>query len=229
MNETDIHSKLAGAVVSGVGALDESAKDPFVVVDPGSLVPAVTFLKNDADCRMEMLNCVTAVEREDCIEVVYHLSSVTHRHSLTLKTRVERPAGGTHESWIPEVPSVAALYASADWHEREQWDLLGVRFTDHPDHRRILLPEEWIGHPLRKDYVYPHEHGGMPLDLDAVPLYERDEATPSEPAAPRPSGTPLVQPPNPNSDRPDAGGVAPADSDGDLRSIKPGSNDGGGH
>jgi len=207
MNEAMLHARLAASGVAGIGALDTSAKDPFVVVEADVLLAALAFLRDDPSCRMEMLHNLTAVERPEAMEVVYHLCSLTHHHSLTLKVRLPRPAGGTHENWIPEVPSVAALWPAADWHEREQWDLLGVRFTGHPDLRRILLPAEWIGHPLRKDYVYPTEHGGMPLELDAVPLYERREGAPApEPKPPREAGTPLFQPPSPFSTRPAAAG-----------------------
>ncbi|HEX5009637.1 MAG TPA: NADH-quinone oxidoreductase subunit C [Planctomycetota bacterium] len=207
MNEATLHARLAGSGVAGIGALDTSAKDPFVVVEADTLLAALAFLRDDPQCRMEMLHNVTAVERPEAMEVVYHVCSLTHHHSLTVKVRVPRPEGGTHASWIPEVPSVAGLWAAANWHEREQWDLLGVRFTGHPDLRRILLPQEWIGHPLRKDYVYPTEHGGMPLELDAVPLYERRAGDPApEPKPPREAGTPLFQPPAPFSTRPEAAG-----------------------
>jgi NADH-quinone oxidoreductase subunit C len=209
MNEKQLHDKLKSSGIAGVGELDEATVDPFVVVETDAIVEVATFLRDDPDCAMEMLHLVTATERADCIEIAYHLCSMSRHHSLTVKTSVARPEGDGE--WIPEVPSIAGVYSSANWHEREQWDLLGVRFTAHPDLRRILLPEEWIGHPLRKDYVYPSEHGGMPLELDAVPLYERDGAEP--PAArsePRPAGTPLEQPPSAPSTRPDAGGRAPA-------------------
>lgn len=207
MNEQALHARLAAAGLSGIGPLDTSARDPFVVVETQSLVAALSFLRDDPQCRMEMLHNLTAVERPEAMELVYHLCSLVHHHSLTVKTRVPRPEGGGHGNWIPEVPSVAGLWAAADWHEREQWDLLGVRFTGHPDLRRILLPPEWIGHPLRKDYVYPTEHGGVPLELDAVPMYERKEGEPVSTGKPqREAGTPLFQPPAPFSTRPLAAG-----------------------
>jgi NADH-quinone oxidoreductase subunit C len=217
MNERDLHQRLTTAGIAGVGGLDEGPRDPFVAVEADALVGVLTFLRDDPECRMEMLHNVTAVERPEAMELVYHVCSLARHHSLTLKVRCPRPEGGSHDTWIPEVPSVAGVYASANWHEREQWDLLGVRFTGHPDLRRILLPEEWIGHPLRKDYVYPTEHGGVPLELDAVPMYERGSAAPREPGPPRPPGTPLRQPPGPFSSRPLASGgrtVVPGDGKG---------------
>ena len=62
---------------------------------------------------------------------------------------------------LPEVPSVSGLWSTADWHEREVYDLSGVYFTDHPNLRRILCPEDWVGHPLRKDYQMPLEYHGI--------------------------------------------------------------------
>ena len=212
MNEQQLHEKLRTAGIAGVGDLVETTCDPYVVVEADALVPALTFLRDDPETTMEMMHNVTAVQRDDAIDVAYHVCSYTRHHSLTLKVVLPKPEGDG--DWQPEVPTASTVYSSADWHEREQWDLLGVRFTGHADLRRILLPEEWIGHPLRKDYVYPSEHGEIPLELDAIPLYERDEnAPPQEPSEPRPAGTPLNQPPSEYSTRPHAGGKAPPKKD----------------
>jgi NADH-quinone oxidoreductase subunit C len=108
------------------------------------------------------------------VEVVYHFFSYVHRHDLTVKIDLPRDK--------PVVPSVAALWPSANWQEREQFDLLGVEFTGHPDLRRILLPEDWVGHPLRKDWTEPAEYRGMsttrPNTLDLLPLYDREKKQP---------------------------------------------------
>jgi NADH-quinone oxidoreductase subunit C len=116
-----------------------------VEIAPERIVEACLFLKSDR--QFERLSTVTAVDRypsQPRFEVVYHLQSIAHNQRLRLKCRL------TGER--PEIDSVAAVWRSANWFEREVFDLFGVIFRNHPDLRRILMPEDWEGHPLRKDY-----------------------------------------------------------------------------
>jgi NADH-quinone oxidoreductase subunit C len=124
--------------------------------------------------RFDFLHCVSGVDYlepdpkkapkagfEPHLEVVYRVSSFTHPgRRVTLKLTLPRWKDGT-PGQLPEVPSVAGVWRTADWHEREAYDLCGVFFTGHPDLRRILLAEDWDGHPLRKDYEYPLEYHGI--------------------------------------------------------------------
>jgi NADH-quinone oxidoreductase subunit C len=87
------------------------------------------------------------------IQVVYHLYSYSHRHMMVLKVSASRDD--------PVIRTVAGVWRAANWHEREVFDLLGVRFEGHPDMRRLLMPEDWLGHPLRKDFVEPEEYHGI--------------------------------------------------------------------
>lgn len=132
--------------------------DEWARVQAGALVDVVTWLKTDPATAMNMLVDVTAVDylhydpehplaldAEGRFEVVYHFNSLTHLKRVCLKVRV----GGPGEL---VVPSLTALYRTADWWERLVWDFYGIRFGGHPDMRRILLYEEFKGHPLRKDY-----------------------------------------------------------------------------
>lgn len=94
----------------------------------------------------DYLNCLSGVDwiAENELEVVYNISSLKQPGKITLRARVPRNE--------PVLRSVVPLWGTADWHEREAFDLFGIHFENHPDLRRILLPEDWIGHPLRKDY-----------------------------------------------------------------------------
>jgi NADH-quinone oxidoreductase subunit C len=106
------------------------------------------FVAEDPAFAMDYLSFVSGVDRLEAkqIEVVYHLFSTSHRHELLLKVRTDREN--------PRVDSVTRIWAGADWHEREAYDLLGIVFEGHPNLRRIMMTEDWAGHPLRKDYVY---------------------------------------------------------------------------
>ncbi len=122
-------------------------RDPFILVKRDALVEIARFLRDDAGMAFEMLHCVTAVDCPDCFESAYHLFSLKHHHRVVLKARAPRED--------PRFPSVTGIWPAADWHEREEYDLVGVRYDGHPNLSRILLPDEWEGHPLRKDYVMP--------------------------------------------------------------------------
>ena len=100
------------------------------------------------------------VDWEPHFEVLYHLSSLVHRHRLVLRVVMPRWKDDV-EGQLPELSSVSDLWRTADWHEREVYDLIGIRFKGHPNLRRILCPEDWVGHPLRKDYELPLEYHGI--------------------------------------------------------------------
>ena len=121
--------------------------DATACVDPERVVEVARLLRDDSALEFEMLTDVTAVDylgEEPRFEMVYHFYSVAGNRRLRIKARVpEEPA---------EIDSLVDVYASANWMEREVWDLYGIRFKGHPDLRRILLYEQFEGHPLRKDY-----------------------------------------------------------------------------
>jgi len=156
-----------------IKAKKADAIDPFVVVEPGDLLAVCRFLRDDPRMKFELLNCITGVDYleldpkkapkagfEPHTEVVYHFSSFTQRHRFVVKLILPRWKDNKPGE-LPEVPSVVPLWATADWHEREVYDLSGVWFTGHPDLRRILTSEDWVGHPLRKDYEFPLEYHGI--------------------------------------------------------------------
>ncbi len=119
--------------------------DATAVVDPNQIEVVMRFLRDEAD--FDMLMDLTAVDylgQTPRFEVVYHLYAMGTNQRVRIKARVAEEAA--------EIASVVALYASANWMEREVFDLYGIRFDGHPDLRRILLYDEFEGHPLRKDY-----------------------------------------------------------------------------
>ena len=136
--------KLPDAVVATHAELG----DATARVDPARIVEVARLLRDDSELQFEMLTDVTCVDylgEEPRFEMVYHFYSVARNHRLRIKARVAEDGC--------EIDSLVALYASANWMEREVWDLYGVRFRGHPDLRRLLLYEEFEGHPLRKDYA----------------------------------------------------------------------------
>src|SRR5262245_56809904 len=149
------------------------AIDPFIVVEPGDLIEVCTFLRDDPQLSFEILSCISGVDYlepdakkvakagfEPHTEVVYHLPSFTHRHRFVVKLILPRWKSDKPGE-LPEVPSVTSLWRAAEWHEREVYDLSGVRFVGHPALSRILLADDWVGHPLRKDYEFPLEYHGV--------------------------------------------------------------------
>ena len=171
MNATEMFSVLQLQFGSAIISSDENALDPYIVVDAAQLVPLCQFLHDDARFQFEMLNDITGVDYlepdakkaakagfEPHLEVIYHLSSFREPGKrFTLKVLLPRWKNDVVGE-LPEVPTVSGIWRAADWHEREVYDLVGIRFLNHPDPRRILLADDWIGHPLRKDYEFPLEY-----------------------------------------------------------------------
>lgn len=153
--------------------LHQDAIDPWIEVKPESIVRVCRVLHDDERCRFEHLNCLSGVDycepdpkkagkfgHEPHLEVVYELSSFTLKHRAKLKVKLPRWKDGV-DGQLPEIASVSEIWAIADWHERETYDLVGIRFVNHPNLRRILCPEDWVGHALRKDYEFPLEYHGV--------------------------------------------------------------------
>jgi NADH-quinone oxidoreductase subunit C len=121
------------------------------IVRPDRIVEMLRWLRDSDDLRMNHLRSLCGVDnsrRKDPglsrFEVVYNLYSIPLRHEIRLRAEVDDKD--------PAIDSVVGLWVGADWLERETYDLMGIRFNNHPDLRRVLLPEDWVGHPLRKEY-----------------------------------------------------------------------------
>ena len=102
-------------------------------------------LKLNPETRMDYLFCETAADRKDGLHVVYFVNSTAHGHSAILRVILPDKAN-------PVVPTVSDVWRAAEFHEREMFDLFGIRFENHPNLTRIFLDDDWVGHPLRKDY-----------------------------------------------------------------------------
>jgi NADH-quinone oxidoreductase subunit C len=199
MTTNDIHERLKARFGEDVGPLSEAKADAFCLVKRERIVEICGYLKAEAGLEMNFLEDLTAVDwpKRNVIEVVYHLLSYTHRHGIVLKVEADRAN--------PVVPTVEGVWKTANWFEREVYDLFGVDFPGHPDLRRIMLPDDWIGHPLRKDYQEAGGYHGI-SNLRENPLValkrlddqKRAEVAakapppppPAPPAAPPAAGTP---------------------------------------
>lgn len=130
--------------------------DETLIIKPAALRAVAKFLKDTADLDFNFLMDLTAVDylfyaggritKEHRFEVVYHFYSLKHNHRVRLKV----PLGEEN----PEIDTLSDLWPSANWYEREVWDMFGIRFRGHPNLKRILMYEEFQGHALRKDYAF---------------------------------------------------------------------------
>ncbi len=139
----EILQDLEGAFGDRV-TVSEALGQTVVELPAGEIVSVVTFLKSRGFSMLIDISAVDRLERDPRFDVVYHLYHLEEKDWLRLKVQV----GGD----TPSVPSIAHVYASANWAERECYDMFGIRFRGHPDLKRILMPDDWEGHPLRKDY-----------------------------------------------------------------------------
>jgi NADH-quinone oxidoreductase subunit C len=137
----------------------ESSSPACIVVHTGDVHEVCNVLYHHPELYFDMLSCVTGVDNgveAGSMEVIYHLYSIPFHLSLALKVIVARDQ--------TVVPTVSDIWKTADWHEREIFDMYGITFTGHPDLRRILLPADWEGHPLKKDYKVQEYYRGVKVD-----------------------------------------------------------------
>lgn len=124
----------------------EALNDTDVLISPNAILDSCRFLKETPGLDFAFLTAITAVDYIEYFELIYHLLSMMHNHSVVLKTRL-------YERDEPTISSVMSVWQGADLQEREIWDLMGVSFEGHPNLKRILLWEGFPGHPLRKDFI----------------------------------------------------------------------------
>ncbi len=118
------------------------------VIEPGDWLLLAKQLRKHSSFACDYLFCLTCVDWKTHLTMVYHLSSTMYRHSIVIKSKLNRDK--------PEIESVAAIWRTAEFHEREVYELFGVKFLNHPDLRLLILPDGWEGrNPMRKDYEDP--------------------------------------------------------------------------
>jgi len=137
---------LAKQITQGVSDIVIETNEFDIVVKKEALLEVAKFLKNTPAINLDYLANLTAVDYLDYFEVVYHLTSITHNHSVVMKTRCADRNNA-------KVPSVVEVWMGADFQECEVYDLMGISFTGHPYLRRLFLWQSFEGYPLRKDYL----------------------------------------------------------------------------
>jgi NADH-quinone oxidoreductase subunit C len=143
-------------------SLEANEKLTQLTVSAKELVSICDLLWRDPQTYFDSLSCVTAIDlgpEVGQMEVIYTLYSIPFHVTLHLRVLIDRDK--------PEVPSLSGIWKTADWHEREAFDLLGVQFVGHPNLSRILLPADWQGHPLRKDYVEQDRYHGIKVKYES--------------------------------------------------------------
>jgi NADH-quinone oxidoreductase subunit C len=131
------------------------AINPWSAIEPSAILEVCRFFRFDDRLNVEHLELLGGADYKDRIEVVYVLYSLKHHHRYTLKCRLPREN--------PVIHTVESVWAVANWHEREAYDMFGIVFEGHSDLRRILCPDDWDGYPLRKDYQSPKSYRDMPV------------------------------------------------------------------
>jgi NADH-quinone oxidoreductase subunit C len=166
MTPESVATTLLQRLGSGVIAVSTDCLHPMIDVSPLALPAAARLLRDDAELGFQVLRCISGIDhlQDDVISLVYDLHALSGpqqpdgfwRERCAIAIRVRLPRDN------PRVASVSEVWPAANWHEREAFDLLGVIFEGHPDLRRILCCDDWVGHPLRRDYEFPLEYHGVP-------------------------------------------------------------------
>jgi NADH-quinone oxidoreductase subunit C len=154
MTAQEIHESLKAKFGDAVLDAKLDVMQPWLSIAPDRMKDVAFFLRDDPSMQFDYMMCLSGVDYNDGrLGIVYHLFSMVHRHKIVLK------AFCTKEN--PHVRSVSSVWGTANWHEREVFDMYGVTIDEHPDLRRLLMPDDWEGHPLRKDYKVPEFYNGM--------------------------------------------------------------------
>ncbi|MTI23023.1 NADH-quinone oxidoreductase subunit C [Fulvivirga sp. RKSG066] len=159
MNISEIRELINKAIPQAVIGEDEKSSPKALIIEPGFLKDVCKLLFSNEKTYFDMLSCITGIDNGveiNTMEVAYNLYSIPFDVHLMLKVELPREQ--------PQIDSVTEIWKTADWQEREAYDLLGIDFIGHPDLRRILLPADWEGHPLKKDYKHQKYYRGIKVE-----------------------------------------------------------------
>ena len=208
-----LQAKFGEETVFGFQATEQKGHDPFFFVKPEQAEAVALHLRDDPTLACNYMECLSGVDYPDKneIHVVVHAFSYRLKHRTVMKVALPRDN--------PRIKTFCGVWSAANWQERECWDLFGVTFEGHPDLRRIMLPDDWVGHPLRRDYKEQATYQGIPttrpnpLDLIAPKVPEKpkpaaDKAAPAKKegaaeAKPKPEPKPKAEA-KPDADKPKA-------------------------
>jgi NADH-quinone oxidoreductase subunit C len=163
MDNATVIGRLREALPDAIQKTSEFRGVLSIFVGPQSIVDVAAFLRDDPDLSYNFLENLCGVDylgRDPRFEMVYHLQSHKNRHRVCLKVGLPERN--------PSVPTLTNLWATANWQERETYDLLGINFAGHPGLQRILMPEDWEGHPLRKDVPLGGEEVAFTFNQDQI-------------------------------------------------------------
>ena len=159
--KTLLTEKFGEDVITGE---ETTGLQPALLITPDRIAGVCLELRNNPATYFDFLSCLSGVDygvEDGRFGVVYHLTSIPYQTQLVLKISKQHDRSGEA---LPHFPSIVSVYAAADWHEREAYDMLGIYFEGHPDMRRLLMPDDWEGFPLRKDYQNAEYYKGIKID-----------------------------------------------------------------
>ncbi|MEM7110645.1 MAG: NADH-quinone oxidoreductase subunit C [Bacteroidota bacterium] len=160
MDVDEVITNLKGELSQEVSIEEAENCSPRAIIVPPELLKKVCeILYRNKNFYFDMLSCLTGLDNgpeANTMEVIYNLYSIPFDQSLMIKVILDREKA--------QVDSVVDIWRTADWHEREAFDLYGIQFIGHPDLRRILLPADWEGHPLKKDYEHQKYYRGIKVE-----------------------------------------------------------------
>ena len=146
MTKEELKIKLTELIPTAT--FDESGEWLNIIITPGDLLTSVEILRNKSELNFDYLFCQTCVDWKTHLTMVYHFESTKYRHQVVLKIQLDRNK--------PEIETVSHIWRTAEFHEREIYEMFGVNFLNHPDLRLLILPDGWEGkNPLRKDFEDP--------------------------------------------------------------------------